>query len=81
VVAQLREYGNYFDDPANRNLIQRNYGINCYKPRLIAVIGNNSTIDDNALRDAQNDFASVRIRTYDELVSEVKNIRNWLANA
>jgi hypothetical protein len=80
VVAQLREYGNYFDDPAHRSLIQTRYGIKCYKPRLVALIGTRSDVDDNALRDAQRDLSSVTIRTYDELMSEVQNIRDWLAN-
>ena len=81
VVAQLREYGNYFDDPAHRQHVQSWYGIDCYKPRLVAVIGSGSTVDDTALRNAQGDLASVRIRTYDELLSEVENIRDWLGNA
>jgi hypothetical protein len=79
VVAQLREYGDYFDVPAHRELVQKRYGIYCYKPRLIAVIGSKASIDDESLRKAQRDLSSVTIRTYDEIVSEVYNIREWLA--
>jgi hypothetical protein len=79
VVAQLREYGNYFDDPAHRDLIEARYGISCYKPRLIAVIGTRNTVDDSAFRNAQRDLSSVTIRTFDDLVGEVQNIREWLA--
>ena len=79
VVAQLREYGNYFDDRGNRELIKSRYGINCYKPRLIAVIGSRHGIDDYSFRNAEGDFSSVKIRTFDDLVTEAQNIRKWLA--
>jgi len=81
LVAQLREYGNYFDNPKHRSQIQARYGISCYKPRLVGIIGCGAAVDDTALRDAQGDLSSVRIRTYDELLSEVKNIRDWLSDA
>lgn len=81
LVAQLREYGKYFEDTKHRNQIKTLYGIDCYKPRLVGIIGAGTHVDDNALRDAQGDLSAVRIRTYDELLSEVKNIRDWLSNA
>lgn len=78
-VAQVRAYGNYFDDPRHRKLIAQKYGIDCYRPKLAVVIGSKHLIEPHLLRDAELDFNRVQVFTYDDLVQHVMNIRNWLS--
>lgn len=79
-VAQLRTYGNYFNDSSNRDLIKSKYGIQCYNPKLIVVIGTKYSIDEMMFKNSELDLSKVHIKTYDELAEEVKFVRNWLSD-
>lgn len=72
VSAQLREYSEYFDTPGNRQRIQDAYGLNVFRPRMLAVIGLRQNIDPLALRRAENELPFITIRTYDDLIEQIK---------
>jgi hypothetical protein len=68
MAAQLREYAAYFDDPRLAKRIEDIYGIKCYKPRLIGIIGHGSEEnDDRQLRRVMTSYADLQIITFDQL--------------
>src|SRR5258708_281786 len=72
-VAQLRNYRNYFDDPAKCKEFFETYGLTCYKPSLYLVIGRSK--DFNSFierRDCELDFSDVEILTYDDLLNSAE---------
>ncbi|MFQ5676690.1 MAG: Shedu anti-phage system protein SduA domain-containing protein [bacterium] len=78
-ISQLRTYGDYFSDRANRERIKKKYGIQCYKPKLVVVIGNKHAVDPKLLKDAEIDVNKVQIKSYDDIYNEVLFIRDWMA--
>nr|WP_238355034.1 Shedu anti-phage system protein SduA domain-containing protein [Kribbella sandramycini] len=75
-LAQVREYGAYFDLPANRQRVAERYGLQAYRPQLTVVIGRSSTSDDPLhLRRLWSEIPPrSRIMTYDELLERVKRL-------
>ncbi|HEY5956593.1 MAG TPA: Shedu anti-phage system protein SduA domain-containing protein [Polyangiaceae bacterium] len=72
LIAQLREYGAYFDSPAGRDFLQRERGLRCYRPRLIGIIGNTLGYRDPEARRALTAYSDVRLVGFDELVQLTK---------
>lgn len=75
-LAQVREYGAYFDVPAHRARVAERYGLQAYRPQLTVVIGRRSTADDPLqMRRLWTDVPSrSRVMTYDELLDRVKRM-------
>lgn len=69
LVAQLREYGAYFEDTKYARRIRDRYGINCYRPRLIGVTGAAVEADDRQLRRLMTAYADVRLISFDQLLA------------
>jgi len=68
-VAQLREYGDYFDSPANRRWFKEKYGITAFRPRLIVVAGKTYGAADRALLERlRSSLDPIEIFSYDELI-------------
>lgn len=69
VVAQLRDYSEYFDNPGNRREIERKFGSFLAKPKLVAIIGR--IPKDGALEQfakLRSRLVDVSITTYDEIL-------------
>ena len=69
VVAQLRDYSEYFDNPANRREVERRFGSFLAKPKLMAIIGR--IPKDGALEQfskLRSRLLDVSIVTYDEIL-------------
>lgn len=71
-VAQLRTYGNYFEEKKHRNKIYKEYGLLSYKPKLFVIIGRSSGIDPISKKQIESDFPNVTIRTYDDILARMK---------
>ena len=68
-VAQLREYGDYFDSPTNRRWFRDTYGITAFRPRLIVVAGKTYGAADRALLERlRSSLDPIEIFSYDELI-------------
>lgn len=68
--AQLREYAAYFENEAWAKRIEEVYGIKCYRPRLIGVIGRSRpTEDERQVRRTMTQYEDATILTFDELLS------------
>lgn len=78
-VAQLRNYGLYFNEQSHRERIKQKYSIECYNPRLIVVIGSKYSIDERLLKDATLDLTRVEVKSFDELQMDVMRIRQWMS--
>ena len=67
-IAQLREYGAYFEDPHHRATIQQKYGLTAYRPQLFVVIGRSpALVPPEQYRRVMSDNSQVRVMTYDDL--------------
>jgi hypothetical protein len=74
LVAQLREYAAYFDNEKLSRRLEQLYGIKCYRPRLIGVIGTDPRLtDDRQMRRLMTAYSDVRILTFDQLLQHAKN--------
>jgi len=74
-VAQLREYGAYFDEGRHRERIRATYGVTAYKPRLCVVIGR--TPDHVAAEEYRRIMAgqtAVNVLTYDDLLLRMQRL-------
>ncbi len=66
--AQLREYAAYFDDRKLARRVEQKYGIRCYKPKMIGVIGKRiDSQNDDEVRRLMTVDPRLEIITYDRL--------------
>jgi Domain of unknown function (DUF4263) len=74
LAAQLREYSAYFENENLSRRLEQRYGIKCYRPRLIGVIGTDPRLaDDRQMRRLMTAYSDVRILTFDQLLLHAKN--------
>jgi hypothetical protein len=74
VVAQLREYASYFDDPKYQKYVLQKHGLRVYRPRLIALIGRDlKQMNEEQLRRAMTDYQNLQFMTFDELLEHSRN--------
>lgn len=68
LAAQLREYGDYFSDEVYARRVEERYGISCYKPKLIGIIGRSPTVSDQRqVRRVLTAYDDLEILTFDDL--------------
>lgn len=71
--AQLREYSRFFDEEHNRDRFQRAYpNLRAFKPRMFVIIGRSGKATPIQRREIESDFPRLTLRTYDELISQMK---------
>lgn len=70
--AQLREYGLFFDEMRNRELIKEKYGLLAFKPKMFVIIGRRGTVNPIDVRKIEGDVPSLHLRTYDDIVNRMK---------
>lgn len=75
-VAQLRTYGNYFEEEKHREKVHREYGLLSYKPKLFVIIGRSGGIDPISKKLIESDLPNINIRTYDEILARMKSKLN-----
>jgi len=74
LAAQLREYAAYFEDERLSRRLEQLYGIKCYRPRLIGVIGTDPRLaDDRQMRRLMTAYSDIKILTFDQLLQHAKN--------
>ena len=74
LLAQLREYAAYFEDAHLAKRVKDRYGIKCYRPRLIGIIGRDPRlVDEMQLRRMMTSYADARILTFDQLLRMAKS--------
>jgi len=76
-IAQVSEYREYFDDPRNRENIQKTQQIKILKPNILVLIGDSKNIDIEDLiriRDRRKDG----VVTYSELIRQMKALLDVL---
>lgn len=75
VAAQLREYGAYFEEERRRKAISELYGVKCYKPRLIAIVGRDpAAFSSVEHRRALTAYPDLEVVTYDQLLRAAKTV-------
>lgn len=75
VCAQLRTYATYFEDGSNRTKMSNLFGLNVYRPRMIALIGRRKDVEPIQLKRVESDFPGLQLITYDEVLSKMKRKR------
>ncbi len=66
--AQLREYSAFFDDEKYQKRVEEKYGIKCYRPKMIGVIGNFiDSNDERQVRRLMTSYTDLKIMTFDQL--------------
>lgn len=74
LAAQLREYAAYFEDPRLQKRVEEVYGIKCYKPRLIGIIGHDPRLEDERqLRRVETLYSDIEILTFERLLAIAKS--------
>jgi hypothetical protein len=74
LAAQLREYAAYFEDEKLSRRLGRLYGIKCYRPRLIGVVGTDPRLaDDRQIRRLMTAYSDVKVLTFDQLLRHAKS--------
>ncbi len=69
LVAQLREYGAYFENERLAKRVEDVYGIKCYRPRLVGVIGRDPNLaDERQKRRMMTAYSDVSVVTFDEVL-------------
>lgn len=71
-LAQLQEYGNYFDEEKNRKKIEEDYGLSVFKPKMFLIIGRQAKIDPLVKRSIESNVPDLNLRTYDEIIIRQK---------
>lgn len=72
-MGQLREYRNYFNDPANIRLFQTRYGLTAFRPKIQVVIGRSNSYLDHFERVAmEEELRNLQILTFDDILNRVK---------
>jgi len=77
---QLRQYRNWFDDPRNRELFREKYPeLDCYKPRVIVVMGRNKDFYSEQDRIMLEDDLPrhLTLRTYDDVLGMAKRYKQF----
>jgi len=70
VTAQLREYAAHFEDPSLARRVENRYGIKCYRPRLVAIVGQNpQEANERELRRLMTHYADVSIVSFNQLLA------------
>jgi hypothetical protein len=73
-INQLERYSAYFDDVKNSKYIKEKYGIKCYKPRMVLIIGRDTyDMNNEEIRRALTAYRELEIVTYDKLLRAAKN--------
>lgn len=73
-VSQLREYSAYFENEKYSKRVEDIYGIKCYRPNLICIIGTDpDDLSDREVRRAMTSYSDVKIITMDKLLSIAKS--------
>jgi hypothetical protein len=68
VAAQLREYSAYFEEQRHRRYVKERYGLNVYKPRLIALVGRDfRRASDVQMRRALTAYPDLEVLTFSKL--------------
>jgi cold shock CspA family protein len=70
--AQLREYSMFFDEEANRQKVQKQYGLLAFRPRMFVIIGRRGDVGPIDVRKMETDLPNIRVRTYDDVVDRIK---------
>lgn len=75
LVAQLREYGAAFEDRKLARAVEEKYGVKCYRPKLIGVIGRDNLheADKLELRRLMTSYQDIRILTFGQLLRVAKS--------
>lgn len=77
VATQLRDYGDFFADPRNENVIRQKFGGIKPSPKLVAIIGRLPVEHIDRYAELKNRIAGVSIRTYDEIIEFHKAKVSW----
>lgn len=71
--AQLRVYGNFFNEEKNRKSFQRAYPhLKIYKPRMFVIIGRQSNENSMIKREIQAEHPQLILRNFDDLLARMK---------
>lgn len=73
LAAQLREYSSYFENPVYAKRVEDIYGIKCYRPKLIGIVGRNvDATDARQARRLMTAYGDMEFLTFDRLIAVAK---------
>jgi len=74
-IAQLREYHDYFENPAYRQRVGDRYGLTAYRPSVVVIIGRTpESVDEVKFRQITTQHPGLQILTYDQLHQRMKRL-------
>lgn len=75
---QLEDYGRFFEDPTNAELLKRKFGGVVPRPQLAGLIGRVPSGQFERFSDLRKDLAGVTIATYDEILETRREHVTWM---
>jgi len=74
-VHQLRQYRNWFDSQANRDLFYKKYHLFSYKPKIVVAIGTHQFLNNEDVKKLEQDLLPeyAKIWTYDFLIDRARS--------
>jgi hypothetical protein len=77
-IAQVSEYREYFNDPSNRENIEKTHGIKIYKPNILVLVGDSTNIDVEELIRIRDRRKDGEVITYSDIVRQMKALLDFL---
>lgn len=75
---QLEDYGRFFDDPRNADMLRARFGGVLPRPQLAGLIGRIPAGDFERFTALRENLAGVKITTYDEVLDSRREYVNWM---
>ena len=74
--SQLLEYRDWFELPQNRELVQRQIGMEIYRPRMMVIVGRNTAFQDRIERaKLESRHPDLEVVLYDDIVNHARQRR------
>ncbi|MDM8161162.1 DUF4263 domain-containing protein [Labilibaculum sp. K2S] len=70
-ISQTRVYKEYFEDPNNRNWVEKKHGIKVRYPKRVLVVGRRWEFSSDEWKEIIDDYRDIEIMTFDDLTDGV----------
>jgi hypothetical protein len=77
-LAQVNEYREYFNNPENREKVEKSYGLKIYKPNMLVLIGDSANIDVEELIKIRDRRKDGEVVTYSDIIRQMKALLDFI---
>lgn len=77
-LAQVNEYREYFNNPEDREKVEKAYGLKIYKPSMLVLIGGSTNIDVEELIKIRDRREDGEVITYNDIIRQMKALLDFI---